>query len=146
MEKTHLQLILTISCLCLLWLSGLASVPSRYSLGIDPKGTCLLAYKPFHLKFYEYLFDPFCCSSDESYYRPNVIKCKDGSKKFTREQLNDEFCDCPDGTDEPGLTFFTVFCFVKGFLLMGFVQNLIFIFPHIFWDRVLLCWFPCTCN
>lgn len=30
------------------------------------------------------------------------MKCKDGSRKFTRDQLNDEFCDCPDGTDEPG--------------------------------------------
>lgn len=54
----------------------MASVPSRYSLGIDPK--------------------------DASYYSSNVIECKDGSKKFKREQLNDEFCDCPDGTDEPG--------------------------------------------
>ncbi|MBA0632185.1 hypothetical protein Godav_000979, partial [Gossypium davidsonii] len=25
-----------------------------------------------------------------------------GSKKFTKAQLNDDFCDCPDGTDEPG--------------------------------------------
>lgn len=32
-----------------------------------------------------------------------MIKCKDGSKKFSRDQLNDEFCDCPDGTDEPGM-------------------------------------------
>ncbi|KAJ8635151.1 hypothetical protein MRB53_009418 [Persea americana] len=39
---------------------------------------------------------------DEKYYKADVIKCKDGSKKFKREQLNDEFCDCPDGTDEPG--------------------------------------------
>ncbi|CAA7389113.1 unnamed protein product [Spirodela intermedia] len=39
---------------------------------------------------------------DVDYYRSNVIKCKDGSSKFTKEQLNDEFCDCPDGTDEPG--------------------------------------------
>ncbi|ONK62808.1 uncharacterized protein A4U43_C07F8350 [Asparagus officinalis] len=75
-KKTHLQLTLSISCLCLLWISGLASVSSKYSLGIDP--------------------------IDESYYQSNVIKCKDGSKKFTREELNDDFCDCPDGTDEPG--------------------------------------------
>jgi protein kinase C substrate 80K-H len=31
-----------------------------------------------------------------------VIKCKDGSKSFSRDRLNDNFCDCLDGTDEPG--------------------------------------------
>ncbi|AQK89253.1 Glucosidase 2 subunit beta [Zea mays] len=39
---------------------------------------------------------------DEAYYRGGVIKCRDGSGRFSREQLNDDFCDCPDGTDEPG--------------------------------------------
>ncbi|XP_022746739.1 glucosidase 2 subunit beta-like isoform X1 [Durio zibethinus] len=39
---------------------------------------------------------------DEDYFKDEVIKCKNGSKKFTKTQLNDDFCDCPDGTDEPG--------------------------------------------
>lgn len=41
---------------------------------------------------------------DEKYYSTSseFIKCKDGSKKFHRSQLNDDFCDCPDGSDEPG--------------------------------------------
>ncbi|PON95611.1 Glucosidase 2 subunit beta [Trema orientale] len=40
---------------------------------------------------------------DEKYYKSSEsIKCKDGSKKFSKTQLNDNFCDCPDGTDEPG--------------------------------------------
>ncbi|KAF3612653.1 Glucosidase 2 subunit beta [Capsicum annuum] len=42
---------------------------------------------------------------DENYYKglsSGAIKCKDGSKKFTKAQLNDDFCDCPDGSDEPG--------------------------------------------
>lgn len=41
---------------------------------------------------------------DEKYYSisSEFIKCKDGSKKFHRGQLNDDFCDCPDGSDEPG--------------------------------------------
>ncbi|KAM3693146.1 hypothetical protein ACJW31_08G144300 [Castanea mollissima] len=41
---------------------------------------------------------------DEKYYKTSSdwIKCKDGSKKFSKTQLNDDFCDCPDGTDEPG--------------------------------------------
>ncbi|XP_010938146.1 glucosidase 2 subunit beta isoform X2 [Elaeis guineensis] len=71
-----LRISLTISCLSLFWISASASIPSRESLGIAPQ--------------------------DLSYYKSDVIKCKDGSKKFTKEQLNDEFCDCPDGTDEPG--------------------------------------------
>ncbi|XP_059663219.1 glucosidase 2 subunit beta [Cornus florida] len=39
---------------------------------------------------------------DEKYFASGVIKCKDGSKSFTRDRINDDFCDCPDGTDEPG--------------------------------------------
>ncbi|KAE8076013.1 hypothetical protein FH972_014689 [Carpinus fangiana] len=39
---------------------------------------------------------------DEKYFQSNVIKCKDGSKSFTRDRVNDDFCDCVDGTDEPG--------------------------------------------
>jgi hypothetical protein len=43
---------------------------------------------------------------DENYYKTssNTIKCKDGSATFTKAQLNDDFCDCPDATDEPGLS------------------------------------------
>ncbi|XP_038988851.1 glucosidase 2 subunit beta-like isoform X2 [Phoenix dactylifera] len=72
----RLRIFLTISCLFLIWISASASIPLSESLGIAPQ--------------------------DLSYYKSDVIKCKDGSKKFTKEQLNDEFCDCPDGTDEPG--------------------------------------------
>ncbi|XP_023533400.1 glucosidase 2 subunit beta isoform X3 [Cucurbita pepo subsp. pepo] len=40
---------------------------------------------------------------DVMYYKSSdVIKCRDGSNKFTKAQLNDNYCDCPDGTDEPG--------------------------------------------
>ncbi|KAK7400705.1 hypothetical protein VNO78_11978 [Psophocarpus tetragonolobus] len=40
---------------------------------------------------------------DENYYKASdVIKCRDGSGKFSKAQLNDDFCDCADGTDEPG--------------------------------------------
>nr|CAD1828969.1 unnamed protein product [Ananas comosus var. bracteatus] len=76
MRKPHLRLSLLVSCVSLLWIAAFASPPPRESLGI--------------------------ALQDESYYRSSVIKCKDGSKQFTRDQLNDEFCDCPDGTDEPG--------------------------------------------
>ncbi|XP_076892040.1 glucosidase 2 subunit beta-like [Bidens hawaiensis] len=39
---------------------------------------------------------------DEKYFASEVINCKDGSNSFTRDRVNDEFCDCVDGTDEPG--------------------------------------------
>ncbi|KAJ7948391.1 Glucosidase 2 subunit beta [Quillaja saponaria] len=39
---------------------------------------------------------------DEKYYGSEVIKCKDDSKSFSKDRLNDNFCDCADGTDEPG--------------------------------------------
>ncbi|XP_047318041.1 glucosidase 2 subunit beta-like [Impatiens glandulifera] len=56
------------------------SISSKQFLGIDPQ--------------------------DENYFKAllssDSIKCKDGFKKFTKSQLNDDFCDCPDGTDEPG--------------------------------------------
>ncbi|CAL9163509.1 unnamed protein product [Musa hybrid cultivar] len=75
--RTHrIRVSIAISCFCLLWVGGFASLPPRELLGIAPQ--------------------------DEGYYKSDVIKCKDGSKKFTKQQLNDEFCDCPDGTDEPG--------------------------------------------
>uniref|UniRef100_A0A7N0TJK9 Glucosidase II beta subunit N-terminal domain-containing protein n=1 Tax=Kalanchoe fedtschenkoi TaxID=63787 RepID=A0A7N0TJK9_KALFE len=39
---------------------------------------------------------------DEAYYASEVIQCKDGSKSIDRDRINDDFCDCADGTDEPG--------------------------------------------
>lgn len=41
--------------------------------------------------------------TDEKYFNSEVISCKDGSNSFTRDRINDEFCDCVDGTDEPGI-------------------------------------------
>ncbi|ESQ52950.1 hypothetical protein EUTSA_v10017307mg [Eutrema salsugineum] len=38
---------------------------------------------------------------DEKYFDSDIIRCKDGSKSFPRDRLNDNFCDCLDGTDEP---------------------------------------------
>ncbi|KAK9152919.1 hypothetical protein Sjap_000399 [Stephania japonica] len=39
---------------------------------------------------------------DAKFYDSEIIACRDGSKSFSRERLNDDFCDCADGTDEPG--------------------------------------------
>ncbi|XP_027345626.1 glucosidase 2 subunit beta [Abrus precatorius] len=66
----------------------------------------------FHSACFLLIASVACCLShpslrgvhplDEKYYSSQVIKCKDGSKSFSRDHLNDNFCDCPDGTDEPG--------------------------------------------
>ncbi|KAL5989523.1 hypothetical protein ACLOJK_010415 [Asimina triloba] len=41
---------------------------------------------------------------DEMYYTASAdIACKDRSKSFSRDRLNDGFCDCVDGTDEPAM-------------------------------------------
>ncbi|KAK7251950.1 hypothetical protein RIF29_35579 [Crotalaria pallida] len=66
--------------------------------------SALLSFVPFSSSS-SILTDPFLgiAPQDEKYYKSSdVIKCKDGSKKFSKNQLNDDFCDCLDGTDEPG--------------------------------------------
>ncbi|XP_057526245.1 glucosidase 2 subunit beta isoform X2 [Amaranthus tricolor] len=39
---------------------------------------------------------------DINYFDSELMQCKDGSNSFTKDRFNDDFCDCVDGTDEPG--------------------------------------------
>ncbi|KAK9150312.1 hypothetical protein Syun_008621 [Stephania yunnanensis] len=41
--------------------------------------------------------------ADAKFYDSEIIACRDGSNSFSRARLNDDFCDCADGTDEPGI-------------------------------------------
>uniref|UniRef100_A0A0D6QX17 Glucosidase 2 subunit beta n=1 Tax=Araucaria cunninghamii TaxID=56994 RepID=A0A0D6QX17_ARACU len=68
--------VLLLICLGFVTLAGSAAGNSINTLGIPPQ--------------------------DEKYFLSERIKCKDGSKAFSQNRLNDDFCDCPDGTDEPG--------------------------------------------
>ncbi|KAG9142965.1 hypothetical protein Leryth_006235 [Lithospermum erythrorhizon] len=52
----------------------------------------LLGVAPQDYKYYE---DGFSSSTQK-------LKCKDGLKQFSKSQFNDDFCDCLDGSDEPG--------------------------------------------
>ncbi|CAI9768670.1 unnamed protein product [Fraxinus pennsylvanica] len=80
--KLRLGRVVLLFCAVLMYgISRSASVPSKATLlGVAPE--------------------------DEKHYNglssSGTIKCKDGSKKFSKSQFNDDFCDCPDGSDEPG--------------------------------------------
>ena len=41
-----------------------------------------------------------------SFYEPkgNLFKCLDGLKTIKYKFINDDYCDCYDGSDEPGAT------------------------------------------
>ncbi|KAI3450931.1 hypothetical protein Pfo_007596 [Paulownia fortunei] len=78
----RLHYVLLLGCIFFIYgIVGSASLPPKHSLlGVAPQ--------------------------DENYYKglssSGAIMCKDGSKKFSKSELNDDFCDCPDGSDEPG--------------------------------------------
>ncbi|CAI7870208.1 unnamed protein product [Closterium sp. NIES-53] len=39
---------------------------------------------------------------DVAYFSGNEVRCRDGSRSVAVQRVNDDFCDCADGTDEPG--------------------------------------------
>jgi hypothetical protein len=45
-----------------------------------------------------------------SKYRPTgtIWTCLDGTKTISWSAVNDDYCDCPDGSDEPGASFHAV--------------------------------------
>ncbi|GFP95651.1 glucosidase 2 subunit beta [Phtheirospermum japonicum] len=84
MTNFRLQNLLLFGCIIVLIHGFTRSVES-----ISPKDS-FLGVSPEDLNYYKGL------SSS------SAIKCKDGSKIFNESQFNDDFCDCLDGSDEPG--------------------------------------------
>ncbi|CAI5461319.1 unnamed protein product [Closterium sp. Yama58-4] len=39
---------------------------------------------------------------DVAYFSGSEVRCRDGSRSIAVQRVNDDFCDCADGTDEPG--------------------------------------------
>lgn len=63
-------------------------------------GLCLLVLAPAHSKPLRGL-DPALASKYDS--ASGKFTCLDGSKTIGFQYVNDDFCDCADGSDEPGL-------------------------------------------
>ena len=47
-----------------------------------------------------------------SYTELQLFTCKDGSRTLSIGQVNDDYCDCDDGSDEPG-TCMLCFTFIE---------------------------------
>ena len=44
------------------------------------------------------------CIAEASLYQPGRdFQCLDGSQSIKFDAINDDFCDCSDGSDEPGM-------------------------------------------
>lgn len=85
--------------LCLLLLAGAADA-APLLVGVFPKGE-LRSRAYLRTSFLDLLTESF--PPDEAYFATQVIACRDGSGSFPRSRLNDGYCDCGDGTDEPGV-------------------------------------------
>lgn len=123
-----------ILCGCAIGRSSASILEKELLLGVAPEGPNFF-WLYFHSHFLRSSLLPpatvigwlitDALVADENYYQKlftsssATVKCKDGSTNFNKSRLNDDFCDCPDASDEPGYyTFFIIFlllyffCFV----------------------------------
>lgn len=104
-------------------------------LGVSPQGVWSNASPKINFMFIYFGVEwwlRMCFATDLSYFSggSSVIKCRDGSKKFDKARINDDFCDCPgDGTDEPGLAvFLRVFVFLCLFVVVCLTRRFLGVF------------------
>ena len=56
-----------------------------------------------------------------SLYESDILLCDNGQKSYTKNMLNDGYCDCVDGSDEPGTSSCNgnvFYCINKGYRLI----------------------------
>lgn len=105
---------------------------SNLPYGIHPLGNCFcFVFSIFYLKKEEEerggvsnelgVIDEW---TDDKYYESELIRCKDGSNYFPRIRINDDFCDCPDGSDEPGTFSYNYYDYYFYFLVLVFKMGL----------------------
>lgn len=75
-------------------------------MGTKHHHSCLLSLSCFFITCFASSSSPSILRGvhplDVKYFESDLIQCKDGSNSFYKDHLNDDFCDCLDGTDEPG--------------------------------------------
>jgi len=53
------------------------------------------------MRYVFYIF--VCLFSEANLYDPSKnFRCLNGAEEFPPDYVNDDYCDCPDGSDEPG--------------------------------------------
>lgn len=63
------------------------------------------------------------CPDHHFYDETKPFTCLDGSATIPFDQVNDDYCDCKDGSDEPGELFLR--SFIHSFIHGTFLEHLV---------------------
>ncbi|XP_022092279.1 glucosidase 2 subunit beta-like isoform X2 [Acanthaster planci] len=73
-------------------LKSLITVVSVFLLNVPPMGLSEVMTRPRGVSL----------TNEEFYRDPQWFTCLDGSRRILKSQVNDDYCDCLDSSDEPG--------------------------------------------
>jgi len=62
-----------------------------------------------HSGIYSMYCDDFCCADIALYNPDKDFQCIDGLRTIPFAHVNDDYCDCLDGSDEPGTVLIYMF-------------------------------------